>query len=191
MKIRINRILEKTVCEGPGKRFCIWVQGCNLHCSGCANQELWESNAGREYETSEILERIKKRSHEIEGITFLGVEPFLQASAVAEIVGEVKKHGLSVLVFTGYHYETLSEGKDISVKKILNNTDVLIDGNFEQRELDLSRPWVGSGNQRFIFLSDRYQDFAEERNRLEIRIHRDGRIEMNGMADIDEIRTWF
>ncbi|BFL19194.1 hypothetical protein K190097F3_46950 [Enterocloster clostridioformis] len=115
----------------------------------------------------------------------------MQASAVAEIVGEVKKHGLSVLVFTGYHYETLSEGKDISVKKILNNTDVLIDGNFEQRELDLSRPWVGSGNQRFIFLSDRYQDFAEERNRLEIRIHRDGRIEMNGMADIDEIRTWF
>lgn len=66
------------------------MQGCNLHCSGCANQELWESNAGREYETSEILERIKKRSHEIEGITFLGGEPFLQASAVAEIVGEVK-----------------------------------------------------------------------------------------------------
>ena len=33
--MRIGKIIEMTYAEGPGCRFCIWVQGCNHKCKGC------------------------------------------------------------------------------------------------------------------------------------------------------------
>ena len=51
--------------------------------------------------------------------------------------------------------------------------------------LDLSRPWVGSGNQRYHFLTERYRHLEPELTsipqRLEVRVHPDGRLEINGM----------
>jgi len=44
---------------------------------------------------------------------------------------------------------------------------------------------VGSRNQRFHFLTNRYAplDFARQRNRVEVRLRKDGSVTINGMAD--------
>lgn len=191
LKVRINRILEETVSEGPGKRFCIWFQGCSFHCPCCANRELWDFEGGKEYALEKILEKIERGAARIEGITLLGGEPFEQSQAAERIVSMARKCGLSVIIFTGYQYEELLRSDNLHVKRILDQTDVLIDGRYEKEKHDLSRPWVGSLNQKYIFLSERYQNFTSNENRIEIKICRDGKVEINGMTDIDKIKMWF
>ena len=191
LNVRINRILEETISEGPGKRFCIWFQGCGLHCPDCANRELWDFEGGKEYVIEEILEKIERHATMVEGITLLGGEPFEQAQAVERIVSMSRKCGLSVIIFSGYLYEELVKLDSLYTKKILQQTDILIDGRYEKEKHDLSRPWVGSVNQKYVFLTERYKNFSLDENKIEIRICRDGKIKINGMADIDEIKMWF
>jgi anaerobic ribonucleoside-triphosphate reductase activating protein len=46
MKIRVYRILRNTKVEGPGIRFCLWVQGCPIQCDGCFAKETWSFDGG-------------------------------------------------------------------------------------------------------------------------------------------------
>ncbi|WP_339021172.1 4Fe-4S cluster-binding domain-containing protein [Spiroplasma endosymbiont of Atherix ibis] len=38
--LNIGKFLMNSEIEGPGIRFVIWFQGCNIGCRGCSNQEL-------------------------------------------------------------------------------------------------------------------------------------------------------
>ena len=186
MKLRIFNILKNTKVEGPGVRYCIWTQGCSRHCRGCQAVHTWAYDGGKLFEVDEIISDIL-RQRGIEGITFLGGEPFEQAQACGLIAREVKKNGLSVLCFTGGLLEELRlEEKN---RLLLENTDLLIDGAFEQEKLDYSRPWCGSSNQRYHFLTDRYNEeiFTKYKNKVEVNISKNGVVFMNGMGNFQEI----
>lgn len=188
MKIRIFKIIKKTRAEGPNLRYCIWVQGCSKHCVGCYAKDTWDKKRGRIFDTKDIIEDIKNQK-EIEGITFLGGEPFEQASALACIAKTAQKAGLSVVTFTGNLYEDLKNTDNKGVQNLLKYTDLLIDGGFEKENFDLSRPWVGSKNQRYIFLTDFYneKDILKYKNKIEVRIDKNGKITLNGMGDFENI----
>jgi len=134
---------------------------------------------------------ILSHREELEGVTFVGGEPFEQAGPLAAIGTECKKSGLSVVTFTGHTYEELVSGQRQDWKALLDVTDLLLDGPFVLAECDTSRPWVGSRNQRFIFLTDRYRGLTERfkhmPNRLEIVVGADGSISLNGLAMPEEI----
>ena len=186
MKLRIFNILKNTKVEGPGVRYCIWTQGCSRHCRGCQAVHTLAHDGGKLFEVDEIISDIL-RQRGIEGITFLGGEPFEQAQACGLIAREVKKNGLSVLCFTGGLLEELRlEEKN---RLLLENTDLLIDGAFEQEKLDYSRPWCGSSNQRYHFLTDRYNEeiFTKYKNKVEVNISKNGVVFMNGMGNFQEI----
>lgn len=186
MKLRIFKILKNTKVEGPESRYCIWVQGCSHHCKGCQAVHTWSHSGGKLICINEIIEDIKSQKG-IEGITFLGGEPFEQAEALGEIAFAVKSMGLGVLCFTGGYIETLKN--DNKNKKLLNNIDLLIDGPFEIDKLDYSRPWCGSSNQRYHFLTDRYNEeiFERYKNKVEVNISKNGTVFMNGIGNFDEI----
>ncbi len=186
MKLRVFNILKNTKVEGPGIRYCIWTQGCSRHCKGCQAVHTWSHSGGKLYDVKEIIEDIKKQK-EIEGVTFLGGEPFEQAEACGVIAKEVKKNGLSVLCFTGGLLEDLS--LDTKNKMLLENTDLLIDGAFEIDKVDYSRPWCGSSNQRYHFLTDRYNEeiFTKYKNKVEVNISKSGVVFMNGMGNFEDI----
>ena len=199
MKLRVFNILKNTKTEGPGNRYCIWVQGCSRHCRGCQAVHTWPHDKGELYEVEDIIEDIFKTagiisSHQsrlsqggLEGITFLGGEPFEQAEALGVIAKAAKEKGLSVVCFTGGKLEELS--KNQVNKPLLDNTDLLIDGEFVEELTDYSRPWCGSSNQRYHFLTDRYNEdiFTKYKNKVEINISKNGQIFMNGMGNFDEI----
>ncbi len=44
--LNIYKILSKTSVEGPGIRFCIWVQGCKKHCPDCWAKDTWPFGSG-------------------------------------------------------------------------------------------------------------------------------------------------
>ena len=182
MELRVSNILKKTEVEGPGKRYCIWVQGCSRHCKGCQAVHTWNPNGGIVYDTNSLINDILHQK-DIEGVTFLGGEPFEQEKALAQIAKVVKANGLSVLTFTGNLYENVKN------TELVKYTDLLIDGAFEIDKLDYSRPWCGSSNQRYYFLTDRYDEsiLKKYKNKVEINISSNGVVFMNGMGNFDEI----
>lgn len=131
-----------------------------------------------------------KEQKGIEGVTFLGGEPFEQAKPLAELARKVHNLGLSVLTFTGNTFEELKKSENEDIQALLKYTDLLIDGGFEKENFDLSRPWVGSKNQRYIFLTDRYsaEEIKNYKNKIEVRIEKNGFVFVNGMGDFDAIK---
>ncbi len=190
--IDVYKIIANTTVEGPGIRFCIWVQGCNKHCSGCWAKDTWNFGVGSKYNVEELFSLIKQET-QIEGVTFLGGEPFEQAKELAVLAQMIKSAGLSVVCFTGYTLEELRLKNSADINSFLENIDLLIDGGFEKEKFDLSRPWVGSSNQRFIFLTDRYnqEEISLYKNKIEVRISQDGKTEINGMGDFDKVKQNF
>ena len=190
MNIRIYKLLNKTKVEGPGTRFCIWTQGCSKHCPQCWAKETWDFMGGKKISVGELFNRIQNTKG-IEGVTFLGGEPTEQAKAVGILAEKIQKIGLSTLVFTGQNYEDLIERNDKNISRLLKHTDLLIDGGFEVDKFDLSRPWVGSSNQRYIFLSNRYneEDLKKYKNKVEIHIDKNGNWLINGMGDFKTLKN--
>ncbi|MBQ4114489.1 radical SAM protein [bacterium] len=186
VKLRVFKILKRTKVEGPETRYCIWVQGCSHRCKGCQATHTWPHAGGELIDVNKIIEDIKSQNG-IEGVTFLGGEPFEQAEALGEIAEQVKKMGLGILCFTGGYIENLC--KDPINKKLLDNIDLLIDGPFQIENIDYSRPWCGSSNQRYHFLTNRYSEeiFSKYNNKVEVNINKDGTVFMNGMGNFDEI----
>ena len=191
MDLRISRFLPVTKVEGPGIRSCIWVQGCPIRCPDCANKSMWPFEGGTSVSVAEIFDRIL-RQKAIEGITLLGGEPFYQAGALAELAYLVKDAGLSVITFTGYEYEYLLEQDREDWNRLLEMSDILIDGPYIGALADLSRPWVGSSNQRYHFLTDRYVDVAEQifstSNKIELHVYEDGSVRANGMCCVEKLK---
>lgn len=183
MKIRIHKILRQTKVEGPKIRYCIWFQGCSKHCKGCWAKATWDFNGGYEYDTEEILTDILNTKN-IDGVTFLGGEPFEQPDALDFLCKKIKEAGLSVVCFTGNKIEDLQQ----THQNILNNIDLLIDGEFKEDEKDFSRPWVGSKNQNYHFLSNKFNKniISEYKNKIEVNIQKDGIIFINGMGDFEK-----
>lgn len=182
MKIRVYQIIKQTKVEGPETRYCIWFQGCSRHCRGCWAEATWPHEDGLEFDTEELLKDILQTPN-IEGVTFLGGEPFEQPEALKFLARGAKEAGLSVVCFTGGRIE------DIKDREILNYIDLLIDGEFREEEKDYSRPWVGSKNQRYHFLTDRYDEkiLTRYKNKIEINIQKNGLITINGMGDFEKL----
>ena len=45
--ICINSIdFKGSICDGPGIRTVIYLQGCDFHCVGCHNPQTWDMNKG-------------------------------------------------------------------------------------------------------------------------------------------------
>ncbi len=185
--IRINSYIPITDVEGVGTRFAIWVQGCSLHCKGCANSHMWDKESGTIYNTDDLINLIKSYKDRVEGVTFLGGEPLEQIEAVTEISKAVQSFGLSVIVFTGYEYKNLEHRADF--QELIKYVDILIDGRYEEDKTDYSRPWVGSSNQNYYFLSGRYEKsvIEEYKNKIEVRISPDNKVVLTGMGDFSEL----
>ena len=191
--LRWSRFLAATTAEGPGLRSALWVQGCSVHCPGCFNPQLWAEIGGQVENTADLADRFVTDAlgAGVQGVTLLGGEPFDQAGALATIAEAFRAAGLTVMTFSGYTLELLTEWalERPDIARLLDATDLLIDGPYLRDRPDAIRPWLGSTNQGIRALTPAYSaEVARiERDggldRLEIRIHPDGQIDVNGWAD--------
>ena len=193
--LNIARYIQCTESEGPGERFALWVQGCLKRCPGCCNPDMLEIQPRSILSCDSLMEKIlsAKCLYGIEGITFVGGEPFLQAKGLSYIAEKCQWEGLSVLVFTGYTLEELRRLRLPFWNELLKSTDILVDGPFIDCLNDATRTWVGSNNQRVYYLSKFYQPGLEFSNKyvnsLEIRIAkgRGSTLQINGSPCVIEI----
>ncbi len=167
--IRISWYLPRTEFLGPGKRFVLWVQGCERRCRGCIAVGLQDPAGGTPMEIDALCAEIL-RTPDIEGVTVSGGEPFLQADALGALLHRVRaaRPELGTIVYTGCTYEALREDPDAA--PLLAETDLLIDGEYIA-SLDDGRAMRGSSNQRLLYLTDRYRGVPmPEHRKTELRV---------------------
>ncbi len=175
MQLRVARLLPTTEAEGPGRRFALWVQGCAIRCPGCCNPELFEPRGGTALDARVVIDDLTRVAGEVEGVTFLGGEPFAQDVALAEVARAARALGLSVMTFTGH---TRAE---VTQSPLFAATDLLVDGRYDATQPETERRWVGSRNQRFHFLTERYAPGIERGTERTVEVRLSGAtVEING-----------
>lgn len=168
--LNIAATVERSDIYGPGTRFVIWVQGCNIRCKGCWNTEMQSMEINQLFKVENIFKKIIKTSG-IEGVTILGGEPLHQSKALLKLVKKLKNKGLTVMLYTGFEEDQI---KDYESKILIELSDIAIIGRYldESRSTDLK--WRGSTNQKVIFNNEEYETrFGEEKNENQVEVHID------------------
>jgi anaerobic ribonucleoside-triphosphate reductase activating protein len=197
-EISVAATRERSMREGPGIRYVIWVQGCSLKCKGCFNPHFWSQHGGSIKDVDSLLQDViaaRIKFPEIEGVTFLGGEPFEQAESLAELSKKLHKQNFSIMVFSGYTLAELKDRRSSEYETRLNflsSIDLLVDGRYQQDNVDIDRPWVGSKNQEFHFLTERYSEetlFESVNDGLEITVLKSGEVLINGWVTDSQLEN--
>lgn len=150
--------VDSTEAEGPGHRFALWTQGCTLACPGCCNPEMWSSKGGDRQQVHKIIQRIRraresaKPGEALEGVSFLGGEPFEQDQALALIAKSAREMGLTVMVYSGFSLEEIKARNS----ELLPFVDLLVAGRYLKDQRTTKRRWIGSENQQLHCLTSAY-----------------------------------
>jgi anaerobic ribonucleoside-triphosphate reductase activating protein len=158
IRLNVGAWQMRSVANGPGERFVLWLQGCPLGCPGCFNAQF-QPFVRRHVLTVEEAAEMVLAVTGIEGITYTGGEPMVQAPALAILSERLREAGLTVLCYTGLTLEALHARKDPWVERLLSCVDVLIDGPYI-REKAANLLWRGSTNQRVHFRTEAYRHLA-------------------------------
>ena len=143
MKGRVHSFQSLGTLDGPGVRFVVFLQGCNLRCGCCHNPDTWEMAGGTEYEAAEIVKRaarFREYFGEEGGVTVSGGEPLLQAAFVAELFAKCHEEGINTCL------DTSGSIWNADVELLLRHTDrVLLDIKYTSDEK--YREYVGCALQ--------------------------------------------
>ena len=155
MKIRLaSEIQTDSIVDGEGIRTVIWTQGCSHNCVGCHNPETHSFEDGFLVDVEDLEKEILSVKHQ-DGITLSGGDPMFQPEPVLHVAKFCKEHNLNVWCYTGFTFEKLLEmsEKNNTIKELLENIDVLVDGKFELEQRSLNLYFKGSKNQRVLNMS--------------------------------------
>ncbi|MBD5481164.1 MAG: radical SAM protein [Lachnospiraceae bacterium] len=161
----IARILYPVKVLGPGNRLGLWFSGCEHHCFGCSNPELWEQKEKHNISLEGLMKLLKPicDNYNVDGFTLTGGDPFFQPNALRELLPCLHMISDDILVYTGYRYEELT-GR---YKDILRDISVIIDGQYVEAE-NHGTILKGSDNQRIIYLNRlfeaRYNEYLSHEN---------------------------
>jgi anaerobic ribonucleoside-triphosphate reductase activating protein len=149
--VRLAGIAYESLVNGPGIRRVLFSQGCKHKCAGCFNPDTHCFQGGKEYNTEEIIEDIRKNPL-LRGVTFSGGDPLEQADKFAYIAQKVKSLGLNIWTYTGYTFEYILQHQyeRAGWTDLLKHIDVLVDGKFQEENKSEFLKFRGSSNQRII-----------------------------------------
>ena len=190
-KIAGDRIyLDRDGLLGPPPRYIIWFHGCNRNCPGCIAID-WNRKKFPAFElsTRTVAETIQQ-SENIEGVTISGGEPFLQLDALYELVTELHRSKLGIIVYSGYELSELKRMQSGKINSTLEMIDVLIDGRYRE-SLDDDLPYRGSSNQTIHQFTGRYKEFFTSQSRRNSSIEKkDGQELLTGIPSKITKKRW-
>ncbi|MEG2348484.1 MAG: pyruvate formate-lyase-activating protein [Clostridia bacterium] len=144
---KIHSIESLSTVDGPGIRYVVFMQGCELRCSFCHNVDTWEKDAGKEISSDELVKKILQAKEYIKtgGVTFTGGEPLLQAKFLNEVCIKLKKNNINVVIDTAGNFDT--DDKDIN--DLLENVDLVL---FDIKHIDTNehKKLVGVTNEKIL-----------------------------------------
>ena len=153
---KIHSIETFGTVDGPGIRFVIFFQGCNLKCKYCHNRDTWDINGGKYISVDELLTKILRYKEYFDasggGVTVTGGEPLLQAKFIIALFKKLKEYSINTAIDTSGII-----GITDDIKELLNYTDlVLLD--IKHIDSEKCKNLVGFGNENELkfakYLSD-------------------------------------
>lgn len=129
---RIHSFQSLGTVDGPGIRFVVFMQGCNLQCACCHNPDTHSMCDGTEYSPEEIVKKVTRYREYFGsegGITLSGGEPLLQAKFAHKLFSLCHKAGINTCL------DTSGNILNKDVKELLSKTDrVLLDIKYTNDE---------------------------------------------------------
>lgn len=142
----INSFQSLGTLDGPGVRFVIFLQGCNLRCSCCHNPETWSLKGNILLNANQVINKAKNYQtyfNEKGGITISGGEPLIQSKFVSELFECAHENNIRTCL------DTSGSILNDEVKEVLKHTDyVLLDIKYMSEKLYLKH--VGISYQKII-----------------------------------------
>lgn len=114
--------------DGPGVRYVIFMQGCQMRCQFCHNADTWKIKEGQ-VEASEALKkalRYKSYWKSNGGITVSGGEPLLQIDFLIELFTLAKKEGVHTTLDTCGQPFTKKEPFYSKLKELMKVCDLVL-----------------------------------------------------------------
>ncbi|EST90672.1 pyruvate formate-lyase-activating protein [Vagococcus lutrae] len=133
---RIHSTENFGTVDGPGVRFIIFTQGCQMRCQFCHNPDTWKIGGGREVTADEMIEEaLKYRSYwgAEGGITVSGGEPLLQLDFLLDLFKKAKKEGIHTTIDTCGKPFTRREPFFSKFEELMQYTDLLL---FDIKHID-------------------------------------------------------
>lgn len=120
--------------DGPGVRFVIFLQGCNMRCRYCHNPDTWKFPNDEDCDVkritpSELIKqalRYKSYWGRDGGITVSGGEPLLQIDFLNELFSIAKENGISAVLDTAGQPFTREEPFFSKFKELMKNADLVM-----------------------------------------------------------------
>ena len=115
--------------DGPGVRFMIFLQGCNMRCRYCHNPDTWAGHDAQWMSASELLdkaERYKSYWKENGGITVSGGEALLQIDFLLDLFKQAKKRGINTCLDTAGQPFTRNQPWFGKFEELMQYTDLLL-----------------------------------------------------------------
>lgn len=155
------------IANGPGVRVTLFVSGCTNHCKNCFQPQTWDFKYGQPF-TKEVEDDLLEMMSPdyIDGITILGGEPMEPSNqeALLPFLKRVKEKypSKTIWVFSGFTFEELKDEASYAnceyTDEILDISDVLVDGRYEEELKNITLRFRGSSNQRLIDLKKTASD---------------------------------
>lgn len=140
--IRIHSIdFRGSICDGPGIRSVVYVQGCLRRCYNCHNPETWDLAAGKEYNVLDLVQLIHKNTP-TRRITISGGEPLLQLESVQNLIERLNGLKYDIALYTGMEYSEIP-------KTVISGINYIKCGPYID-SLKTTTHYYGSDNQHFI-----------------------------------------
>lgn len=124
----VHSLQSMGAVDGPGIRFCVFLQGCPLRCMYCHNPDTWlvkdphdpERHLGTPYTVDELVSKILRYKTYFAnggGVTVSGGEPLVQAEFVTELFTKLHENGIHTCLDTSGNFpEDITELHNVDVK---------------------------------------------------------------------------
>ena len=149
--------------DGPGIRFVIFTQGCNLKCKYCQNRDTWCHQGGTIYSVKDVLYKIERYKNYMipsgGGVTVSGGEPLLHLKFLIALFTELKKQGIHTAIDTSGVFYLTPEIKEIieltdlfllDIKSINDEVCKELTGVSNQKELEFAKYLSDNGKKMWI-----------------------------------------
>ena len=150
--------------DGPGVRFLIFLQGCNMRCKYCHNPDTWKTSGGQEMTAQEILNkaiRYKAYWKNNGGITVSGGEALLQIDFVLELFKLAKAQNINTCLDTSGSVFSFDEPFISKFNELMQVTDLFI-LDIKQIDDEQHKQLTGRSNANILamarYLADNHKD---------------------------------
>ena len=121
---KVHSIESFGAVDGPGIRFVLFLQGCNLECKYCHNRDTWDINSGKYESLDDIFNKIIRYKNYIcpnGGVTVTGGEPLLQVKFLIELFKKLKEEDIHTCIDTSGMVAITDD-----IKELLKYTDLVL-----------------------------------------------------------------